>query len=1048
MKKLSISLLGILMVIAFNTNAQTYDTTSFYGKMNYLYANINKAPIITGLLRDYGIDFQNLDNYTGTALHDSNYTSLADWRMLYGSLYSQQITSTPSLLYLDTLNKRFSEYGIMGDPISFVAMYYNYQTINPNGVSNNQFTISNNQLFDVNGRSGSPYLINDVFAIATTRQLAITGDNEFIFRNDLFFGNTGKTISTIQVDAFGTGSYQTVSIGTGFTVHYDTAGVYNINIQITYTDNTVKYAHTKLAVHIDPATIQARYGTGFTPPTNETVIATKPYMGVLGQGDITIDLAKNNTTGQIRKPLIVVEGFDPDGGFRFNGTDGLIPRLNTNINDGNPLTNAITLNTGLDDINDYDLIFVNWQNGTDYIQRNAFLLERVIQIVNARKTTWNGVRQDNVIIGMSMGGLVVRYALRDMELNSLAHETRLFISHDAPHNGANVPVGYQALVQYLAPWKVINVGGNFPFIQWPDMFPQAVDAMATFNSPAAKQILIQRYLLQSSGGGTFSSLSYSLAADNTVHNDFMIEINNMGWPVNCRNITLANGACNGTFQFADNSKLVSIYGEKSWTYFGGMWRSLVASFAGIVNATNIPTLGSVPINNNSLLVQLPLSVFSTKTNLFFDFGAWAVPPSGNNMLFQGDVYIHRQLFFGLFSTNSYILKCHANSTSSMLALDNAPGGVYDLNQFGFNINTVNQQLHNNLGSWINATVQQPRFCFVPTVSSLAFDNPSQYYRSAICDIVNCHNPSAVANYYAPSANQLHISYTQANADWILQNQEPTFACPKICKDNLVINGNDPLCNNAVYTINNPTGTSVSWSTTPSTSVTLTPNGNQVTLQRSGGANGILTLTANVTGGCGNTGITASKQIYIGVLPGSTQMYFNNTSYSNYTTNLCLSRVANYEVYIDPILGASSYYWSIGSPSAVSLNSGQGTNSINVTVYGTPGSPLTFAVQPVNNCGYGYPIQVDGQVCGLGNQEELFRLSPNPSSNNINIETINLKSNIKEIKILDKLNNLKKHSTYSLETKKSSINISFLPSDVYYIQVFDGKKWSTYKFIKN
>ncbi len=138
MRKFTCLVLGMLFY-ALTSQAQSYDTTSFYGKMNNLYSNINKAPITTGLLRDYGIDFQNLDNYTGTSLHDSNYTSLTDWRMLYGSLYSQQITSTASLLYLDTLNKRFSEYKVMGDPISFVTMYYNYQTINPDGVTNNQF---------------------------------------------------------------------------------------------------------------------------------------------------------------------------------------------------------------------------------------------------------------------------------------------------------------------------------------------------------------------------------------------------------------------------------------------------------------------------------------------------------------------------------------------------------------------------------------------------------------------------------------------------------------------------------------------------------------------------------------------------------------------------------------------------------------------------------------------------------------------------------------------------------------------------------------------
>ncbi len=128
MKRLTTLCISLLLCIT-TAFAQSYDTTQFYGKNNFLFQHIDKTPISTGLLRDYGIDFQELDNYTGVALHDSNYTSLTDWRMLYASLYSQQINSTAGLLYLDTLNTLFSNYGIVGQPINFVTLYYNYQSI-------------------------------------------------------------------------------------------------------------------------------------------------------------------------------------------------------------------------------------------------------------------------------------------------------------------------------------------------------------------------------------------------------------------------------------------------------------------------------------------------------------------------------------------------------------------------------------------------------------------------------------------------------------------------------------------------------------------------------------------------------------------------------------------------------------------------------------------------------------------------------------------------------------------------------------------------------
>ena len=49
-----------------------------------------------------------------------------------------------------------------------------------------------------------------------------------------------------------------------------------------------------------------------------------------------------------------------------------------------------------------------------------------------------------------MGGLVARYGLNYMESIGLDHETRLYVSFDSPHAGANVPIGFQHMFNYLA----------------------------------------------------------------------------------------------------------------------------------------------------------------------------------------------------------------------------------------------------------------------------------------------------------------------------------------------------------------------------------------------------------------------------------------------------------------------------------------------------------------------------------------------------------------------------------------------------------------------
>ncbi len=430
MKKIFLISLSILLIQ--NLNAQTIDTSTYDKKMDFIFQHIDKSQITTGLLSEYGIDFMKLNNFTGSSLNDSNYTSLSDWRMLYGSIYSMQLQQNSAVPALAGINTQVDQLNTQTNTISFVGLYYKYNSINANASS--LFYASNGQLYDVVGRTQNPYDNNELFAFAPTVQTIVAGTTSFLFNNSNIYSNTTATIAQIDVDAFGNGNYQTVGLGTPLSVDYSTAATYNVVVKVTYSGGTIKYAHTKIIVLAQTNTSNSNTAAKFgsRPINHLDITASKQYLGIAAQGDITVDFAKNNTTRQIKKPLIVVNGFDPVAKDRNTGTSYLadiVPNMDNDLNSGA----VIPLNgtNGLDDLDHYDLIFVHWWNGTDYIQRNAYLLESVIQWVNANKVSNNGVIEQNVITGFSMGGLVVRYALRDMELNSLNHNCRLFISHDA-----------------------------------------------------------------------------------------------------------------------------------------------------------------------------------------------------------------------------------------------------------------------------------------------------------------------------------------------------------------------------------------------------------------------------------------------------------------------------------------------------------------------------------------------------------------------------------------------------------------------------------------
>jgi hypothetical protein len=173
---------------------------------------------------------------------------------------------------------------------------------------------------------------------------------------------------------------------------------------------------------------------------SQEVESDEEYEGKKAKGYITIRYADPNDP-VLRRPLIIAEGYDP--GHILN------PEEKYGANDINQFLREIR---GLDANNlrqilinnpQYDLVYVDWKNGTDDLYRNAKLLKKVIELVNADKVAVNGVIQENVIIGQSMGGVITRIALKEMENEGKNHQTRLFISQDSPQQGANTPIAYQ-----------------------------------------------------------------------------------------------------------------------------------------------------------------------------------------------------------------------------------------------------------------------------------------------------------------------------------------------------------------------------------------------------------------------------------------------------------------------------------------------------------------------------------------------------------------------------------------------------------------------------
>jgi Secretion system C-terminal sorting domain/Putative serine esterase (DUF676) len=243
-----------------------------------------------------------------------------------------------------------------------------------------------------------------------------------------------------------------------------------------------------------------------------------------GQGEYEIFV--DNVDGILDKPVILLDGFDPGDARDINGLYNSLAFGGQNLADivRDEGFDIVVLNAPLYNTDGKDI-----DGGGDYIQRNAMVLIELINFLNNEKVG----DEELVVLGPSMGGLIARYGLAFMEENNLPHETRLYISFDSPHKGANIPISLQYLINYLAQ----ELGD-------PDALA-LVDQV--LNSPAAKEMLYDHLLGHLlTGSPTQQDPTKLLPAGAPDFRDaFQAELDALGFPQEVRNVTMINGAGNG-----------------------------------------------------------------------------------------------------------------------------------------------------------------------------------------------------------------------------------------------------------------------------------------------------------------------------------------------------------------------------------------------------------------------------------------------------------------------------------------------------------------------
>lgn len=772
------------------------------------------------------------------------------------------------------------------------------------------------------------------------------------------------------------------------------------------------------------------------------ITSTETYLNYPATGLLQIIYAPDHG-GELRRPLIIVEGFDPGHILTpeeaFGDADLIGEFLQTlNQSGANNLTDILGGAT-----QEYDLVYVNWRNGTDYIQRNALLLEEVIRWVNANKQPLAGVRQPNVVLGRSMGGLVSRYALRRMENNSQNHETRLYISWDSPHRGANVPQGFQHLARHARD-LYIRTGPTATLIETITWSLSPLSALSLSNTPAARQMLL-------------NYVNDVNSIDNSMHNSWQAELRTLGYPqgiggIPFRMIAVSNGSECGTTQgFNPGDDLIRIDGTVKSKFLGDLVGMVVypGQMPMVMVMLNQPALG--------------LSLLPGRDKFTADIKIRSKANGSGNQIYKNKITYTKKLLWVINITAPLTDRSY-NANASTLPYDYYGGGFMPLS-LDLQERTTNGDLATSSISGFN----QPQFSFIPTPSALDIGGPANatlthadYLLPYVGGAPPIGTKSSSFNNFATafnaitgsSENEPHVDIRVRNGNWLadeLNRTTPTDPvpltnCSFVCSPS-AISGDNSFCTNSnLYTIPNlPAGATVNWTANPGVNVFVnSPNAQQTNLTRFG-VGGTITLTATITNVCGAT-ITISKP---------------NIQVGTSNTNLAIIRYMGQECVSSNIPTPYVVSNPGGSTIPVEIEVVSGGSVYNASNLSTPvttaTTPMFYLKSSFTGGGMMVKVRVQG-TCGWSEWKYFtvsgcpsgfkIAMSPNPASGDVQVSLTDEteKRVIKDLIIMDKTGIMKKR--FSFNKTKGVINISDLPSDTYIIRVYDGERWISDKIIKH
>jgi|GEM_PF-1454279 hypothetical protein len=715
-----------------------------------IYENLNFSSITTGHFWNQisgqceppdGSDFTFLDYHqTSELLLSMNEASL-----------NQENPIVPT--YMD-LSMSFTESKLSNHVIPMAIVEMEFEHISQPAIDDHWLYVANNQIMQV----PNTHVFEEKDAVALHIDAINYGEHDLFFEldEDSYFQNFGSLPDEIWIDFDDGQGWQEVFPNEIIEVSYTTTDVEReIRLKIAR-GNTEK----KGGFILKSNNCISSFPNPVVPPwpTIENSKISTTYLGETVFGN-----AYYLPTGIFDKPFIFVEGVDfeydqfPDRNGSF-GWCQFTSGIGSSSYDYAMLDLMPEMLLPLRE-HGYDIILLDFSNGADFMEKNGMLLVHLIELVNTFKTG----SEPNIVAGASMGGQVSKYALDYMERNEIEHCSRLWISMDSPHTGANIPIGIQ---------QFLHANRNTA---------NAQDAIYNkIKRPAARQLLRYQYF-----EGNEITLDDTPVWNPPLHDAWYDLMDDWGYPTHCRNIAITNGSVIGQIQNDNNGQPVNYY-DPILSYDCEV---LGCSAGPEAKFFITPSCGD----------EWYSDVWGFQSNANFYVSAQVVTSEAN---FTGGIFgipglLVSALCLPMKDKRTYWVP------SDIPNLDYAPGGyrntIVDL------VNGINDtpEFANSSCTQLTNDHFRALHSFIPTESALGLRGLDPYEN---INFYLANNPEArfFDNFYGPLENEAHTQITPSNTAFVLGEiflSEDEYGNPLLPSDFTSSSGNSGVFNYGIEGFN-------------------------------------------------------------------------------------------------------------------------------------------------------------------------------------------------------------------------------------------------------